>query len=178
MKKISLFLLVAFLVTEVFNAVYAEGLKKDDVLYARYGLRGEGNTIFYHNMSSCPIVIPLGTEVKVVGLNKDKITVQMVDDAKIYQILAFSNCWDKYFVRDKNEIGLESVSADKKISVKSSQVVEGMTKQEVYLSKGCPAYIGYAVKSYMHSFGEVMQSDVWYYNVNSRLKDAVITFKD
>lgn len=178
MKKILLMVLVVFLWVVIFSAAYAEAIKKNDILFARYGLRGKGRTICFHNMSVDPVVIPLGTEVKVINVGKEKIVAQRVDNINKYTVLAFSDFWDKFFVRNKNDIGIEKVSADKKESVENNQVVEGMTKEEVYLSKGCPAYIGYGVKSYMHPFREVMNSNIWYYNINSRVKDAVITFKD
>jgi len=178
MRKKLLIALVIFLGVGIFAAAYAEGVKKDDVLFARYGLRGDGNTIYFHNMKRSPIIIPIGTEVKVISVSKEKIVVQRVDNSKQYKVLAFSDFWDKFFVRNRNEIGLESVSADKRTVVDNNQVVEGMTKQEVYLSKGCPAYIGYGVKSNIHPLEEVMKSDIWYYNSNSRMKDAVITFEN
>jgi len=178
MKKILLFMLVVFLGLGTVAVANTESLKKEDVLFARYGLRGEGSAISFHNMSLLPVVIPVGTEVKVISVGKGKFVVQRTDNAKKYQVLAFSDFWDKFFVRNKNEIGLETLSAGKRTLVDNNQVIDGMTKEEVYLSKGCPAYIGYGVKSNMHSFEEVMKSDVWYYNVNSRLKDAVVTFED
>lgn len=178
MRKVLIIALVVFLGVGIFATTYAEGIKKEDILFARYGLRGSGSTIYFHNMSAISVVIPLGTEVKVVKVGKEEIVVQRVDNGSKYRVCALSAYWDKFFVRNRNEIGIDSVSASNKIAVENNQVIEGMTKEEVYLSKGCPAYIGYGVKSNAHSFEEVMKSDVWYYNVNSRLKDAVITFQD
>lgn len=178
MKKILTLALIILFLGAVIGIVYADEIKKGDILFARYDIRGSGNTIFFHNMSASPIVIPRRTKVEITGVDRYHIMVQRMDNAKKYRVVAFSEFWNKFFVRDKSEIEPRIFSADKKAAIENNQVLEGMTKEEVYLSKGCPAYIGYGVKSERHSLDEVMRSDVWYYNVNSRIKDAVITFKD
>lgn len=178
MKRVLSIILAIFIGMTFFVASYAEVIKKNDILFARYGLRGEGSAIYFHNMNTMAVLIPLGTEIKVIGTRKEQIIVQRVDNGKKYHVYALSDFWDKFFVHNKNDIGMERVSKDKITLVENNQVIEGMTKEEVYLSKGCPAYIGYGVKSMAHSFEEVMKSDNWYYNVSSRKRDAVITFEN
>lgn len=172
MRKAVFAALIVFWVAGFASMARAEALHEGNILYARYALRGTGKMIPFHNMSAAPVLIPLGTEVMVIGVTKAKIAVQRMDNSEKYIVFAASDYWDKFFVKDKGEIDLGMLSdADK-------QIMGGMTKEQVYLSKGCPAYIGYGIKSNMHSLSEVMKSDIWYYNINSRIKDAVITFKD
>ena len=44
---------------------------------------------------------------------------------------ADSNQWDKFFVKNKNEIGLDKFSPDTKARVMNCEVANGMTKEEV-----------------------------------------------
>jgi hypothetical protein len=86
--------------------------------------------------------------------------------------------WDKYFVKDKTQIGLEDFSSNEKDKIINGEVVTGMTKKEAYASRGCPAYIAYGIKSNASTFGDIMQSDTWYYMKTSRAKDVLVKFEN
>lgn len=157
---------------------YAEGLVRGDIAYVRSNLRAEGYKIVWHNMSSLKGLIPVGTEVKIKGSSGGLITFVTNDTNKTYYIYASSERWDKFFVKNKKDIGLDGLSPDQKKQVENCDVLVGMTKDEVYASKGCPAYIAWGVKSESKSFAEIMQSDKWYYMTSSRGHDVMATFQD
>jgi 3D (Asp-Asp-Asp) domain-containing protein len=150
---------------------YAAALQKDETLFTRSNLRAEKGIIEWHNMRAMPQVIPVGTEVKVAAVGGDKIVFVRRDDNKKYVLKANSAQWDKYFVKDRSEIGLEKFSG-------KSEVAIGMSKEEVYAAKGCPAYIAWGKKSFASSLSDVMQSNTWYYMVSSRGHDTLIKFEN
>lgn len=159
------------------RSAYAEMLKVGDVVYARSNLRAKASTIFWHNMSSSPIVVPVGTEVKIKA-TMEVIAFVTTDTNDWYGTDTKSKYWDRLFVKNRQDIGLEGLSADRKEQIKSGTVVVGMTKKEVYASKGCPAYSAWGKKTNNESLSEIMQSDKWYYMSNQRGKDVMVTFQD
>lgn len=163
MKKLVLMVLAGLLSCTMVSMAFADGLKKGDVVYAKYGMRGKGKTIFWHNMSALPVVVPAGSEIKIVAINAKKVVFTVGGSE---YVLAGSQ-WDKYFSTNKGDVDASKIA---------SPVTVGMSKADVYLIKGCPAYIGYGEKSDRHSLDEVFASNEWYYNVNTRLRDAVILF--
>ncbi len=176
MKKLALMFLVVICCLSFIGSTYAAILEKGETAYARSNLRADGNTVFWHNMRIFKNLIPVGTEVKIEKSTGGSIGFIRIDTKKTYRIAADSNKWDKFFVKDKKEIGLEKLSPDKKEQVENGGVVAGMTKEEVYVSKGCPAYIAWGKTSERKSFAEIMQSDKWYYMNNSRGHDVMVTF--
>jgi len=165
MKKNILLLLGVFCVGLVGN-VYADALKKQDVVVTRSNLYAKGRIVFWHNMNALTEVIPANTQVAIVESEGKKIVFLRIDNTKQYILEANASQWDKYFVKDVKEIGV----------IKSVLAV-GMTKKEVYASMGCPAYIAYGVKSYVHSLTEIMQSDTWYYMQNKRQHGKLVKFE-
>jgi hypothetical protein len=167
MRKFALMIMAVLLSCSMTTTVFAENLKKDDVVYAKYGMRGKGKEIFWHNMGSLPVLVPAGSEVKVVAINAKKV-VFMVGGSQ-YGLLAITSGWDKYFAKNKNEVD---------ISKSSGTVAEGMSKEDVYAIKGCPSYVAWGVKSEFKSLQEVMASDTWYYNINSGRIEVLIKFSN
>jgi len=166
MKKLVLMVLAGLLSCTMVSMAFADGLQKGDVVYAKYGMRGKGKTIFWHNMSALPILVPAGSEVKIVGINAKKVV--FTSGSNKYTLATLTSQWDKYFVKNMSDVDVSKAA--------SGPVSVGMSKADVYLIKGCPAYIGYGELSNRHSLDEVFASNEWYYNVNSRLRDAVIYF--
>lgn len=155
-----------------------EGVSAGDILYARSNLMVKGDTIFWHNMSGFKNMIPAGTEIDVSNFSRKAIVFSIPGKNKKYRLLAETGNYDKYFVKNKQDIGLEKISSDIMEKIKLKEISKGMTKDEVYISKGCPAYIAWGKESLRNSLKDIMSSDTWYYHKNSRVHDCSVQFKD
>jgi len=147
-------------------------------LFTRTNLRAKGKTVFFHNMATLKNVIPVGTAVVITKTGSKIISFKVINTGMVYRITDRPAVYKKYFVENKDEIGLNKMKVEVKEAVRNMVVYPGMTKDEVFVSKGCPAYIAYGVKSWGASLEQVMASDAWYYNLNTRKRDIIITFKD
>jgi hypothetical protein len=174
MKRGVLTVLALVVSVLISGVTFAENLKKGDVVFAKYSMRGHGKELFWHNMKSMPVLVPAGTELKVLAIGPEKVVlgkvnVDKADERIKFQMLANTAQWDKYFVMDKKDSSTSAENAD---------IKEGMSKEEVYLTFGCPSYTGYGVKSYFKSMQEIMSSDTWYYNATTRALGVLIKFSD
>lgn len=176
MKKLAFVVLAVVCFTSFIGSVYAAALAKGDVVYVRSNLHVDGNKILWHNMRVYKEVIPVGTEAKIKNVSGSVVSFVKTGDSKTYYVYADSSKWNKFFVKDRKDIGLDGLSLDMKNKVENSEVVAGMTKEEVYASKGCPAYIAWGKTSERNTLDEIMQSDKWYYMTNSRGHDVMVTF--
>ena len=176
MRKLVFVSFVVICLVSFMDSAYAAALVQGDVVYTRSNLHVDGSKIFWHNMCAYRELVPVGTEVKIKGVSGDVITFVPTNAKKTYYVYADSNKWDKFFVKDKKEIGLEKLSPDRKGQVENGEVVNGMTKEEVYASKGCPAYSAWGKKTASDTFNSIMQSNKWYYNKNTHRQDAMVTF--
>lgn len=181
MRKLTLVLFVAVCCMSFIVSAYADTLKKGETVYVRSNLRPDGGKIYYHNMSGFSKVIPAGTEVKIRetrATSGGAIVFTRIDTNKKYTLVANSKQWDKFFVKDKKEIGLDTFSSDNKEKVEKSGVSIGMTKEEVYASKGCPAYTAWGYATEKSDLANIMQSNKWYYMASSRGHDVMVTFEN
>ena len=62
--------------------------------------------------------------------------------------------------------------------MRKMKVKEGMSKAEVYISKGCPAFIGYGKKSWFYTYDQILESDEWYFNRNTRSTEMIVRFEN
>ena len=151
-------------------------------LFTRTNLKVKGSTVFFHNMSSLKEFIPVGTAVVITGAGGKVIKFKTVDigytgfAGKKYNITDRPSVYEKYFVADKNEIDFKAMSRKAREAIKTMSVHSGMTKNEIFVSKGCPAYISSGVKSWGASLEKVMSSDKWYYNLDTRRRDLIVDF--
>ena len=176
MRKLGLVVLVFFYCLSFVHNACASTLQKGETAYARSNLRLDANVIWWHNMSAFQVKVPVGTEVKITDCAGSTIAFVSKNTNKTLYVVAPSKLWDKYFVKDQKEIGLEKLSPDRKDQVEKCAVLNGMTKEEVYASKGCPAYNAWGNKTENISLNEIMQSDKWYYNSDTRRQDVMVTF--
>ena len=178
MKKLILILLGVVCCVSFISSAYAAKLKRGDVVYARSNLRSKVDLISWHSMGSSPIVVPVGTEVSIKARGHG-IAFVVTDTNNWYSIDTETGTkWDKFFVKDKKEIGLESLPSDKRSQIENGIITVGMTKEEVYASRGCPAYIAWGKTTERSSFADIMQSDKWYYMKNQRGKDVMVVFNN
>ena len=178
MRKLALAVLVVVCGLGFIGSVYAAALEKGETVYTRSNLRLDGNTIFWHNMSALRGRLPVGTEAKIEKCTGGSIVFVTNDTNKSYRIAANSGKWNKFLVKDKKEIGLDGISSDKRSQIENGEAAAGMTKEAVYASRGCPAYIAWGKTSERKTFDDIMKSDTWYYMANSRGHSTMVTFAD
>lgn len=176
MKRVLLILLSLSLCGCAMSYVKMRGVSAGDTLYARSNLTVRGDTIFWHNMSALKEIIPVGTEIKIVKFSESEITFTIPGDDKKYRLVAETGYYDKFFVKNKQDIGLDKISPAVMEEIKRSKISNGMTKSEVLIAKGCPAYIAWGEKSMRHSLEDVMDSNTWYYNLNVRARECLVRF--
>lgn len=179
MKKTILFVLICiFMFGCATPFKKMDGAAVGDTLYARSNLMVNGDTIFWHNMSGFKGIIPAGTEINILHFSRKAIIFIVPGEEKKYRLLTETANYDKYFVKDKDAIGLEKLSSDVMKKIKGRMILEGMTKEEVFISRGCPAFIGWGEVSLRRTFESAMKSDTWYYYLNSRNLECLVKFKD
>lgn len=178
MKKILFILACIFLCGCATPLNKMKGVTVGDLLYARSNLAVSGDTIFWHNMSGLKKIVPVGTEVKIINFSGKAIIFSIPGKEDKYRLLTDTVNYDKYFVKNRKDIGLERISSDTMKKINLRYISEGMTKEEVYIAKGCPAYIAWGEESLRHSMEDVMTSDAWYYHRDSRRHDCSVKFKN
>jgi len=156
------------------TAEVSEGMK----LYTRTNLTTKGKKIYYHNLRSSKGFILVGTAVEVKKVGEEKIKFMVLNNGMEYSLEAPSADFEKYFVKTKDELRLNDMSQETLREIENMNVKVGMTKAEVYISRGCPSYIGFGKKSWFHTFDQVMNSNTWYYNLSRRGIENIVRFKD
>jgi hypothetical protein len=107
------------------------------------------NVIWFTNYYHTGILIPVGTECTINGISRGiiKFTAQrqeyklkdwLIDDDPSNLDQSFA----KYFVKDKKEVGLENINPEFHDSVISGYDELGMSKEEILMALGYPAYLG------------------------------------
>lgn len=168
MRKFAGVLLAVLLGCSVATEAFADLLQKGDVVYAMYGMRGRDKEIYWHNMRALPVLVPAGTRATVVASTYGDISFQV--GAVEYHLTATAIQWGKYFAKNIKAVNLEKASLE--------NIAEGMSKEDVYVIKGCPAYVGSNIKSDRKSLDQVLKRDVWYYSNTTARIDTVVVFSN
>jgi len=179
-KIIALILCVAFITVLSSNFLLASDEEpfKGQRLYTRTNLMRDGKIIYFHNMRRSKGSFPVGTEVIITGGTGwgNQIVFKLARNNWMYFLKVPPEEYKKYFVEDISEIGLQDLGDEALKNIKNMSIVPGMTKEEVYISRGCPAYIGYGVKSWGRTLSQVMESDTWYYHRTTMKKEMLVKF--
>ncbi len=178
MKKLLFVLLCFSLCGCATSFVKMSGVSIGDTLYARSNLLVKGDTAYWHNMSALKEVIPAGTEIKILDFSRNEIIFTISGRGKKYRLVAETGYYDKFFVKNKQDVGLEKIAANVMEEIRKRKVSKGMTKNEVLISKGCPAYIDWGEKSLRHPLQDLMDSNTWYYNVDARERECLVKFDE
>ncbi len=177
MKKLFLSSLIFFVFFLSSYLLYADStINKGQHLFTRTNLKFKGRKVFFHNISSLKGFIPVGSAVIIKKVGKDYIKFKLVENDNVYVLTTIPGHYNKYFVKDIKDIGLKENSVEVMGNIKNMAVAKGMTKEEVYIAKGCPAFIAYGKKSWSYTLEQIMQSDTWYYNSTSRVTEVVVRF--
>jgi len=145
--------------------------------YTRTNLKADGAEIYFHNMAKIgKITIPIGTTVVIIGESKKYITFYLANDGKKkkYKLNVPASSYNKYFIE---EIA-PTVTQYKKDAIGDMRVSSSMTKQEVYMSRGCPAWVALGKKSYFCTLTQIMDSDSWFYNLDKKNGEMIVHFKN
>ena len=181
MKKIiTAFLCVAF----VFGLCNKNSLASDtkalvgQTAYTRSNLKANGSTIYFHNMTNVGQRIPAGTEVVIIGAGTKYIKFNLPGGERKYKLEVRSSDYDKYFVEDVASLQIEGLNKKTKGRFVGMVPSLGMTKDEVYIIRGCPAWIGPGQKAWYYTFDQVMDSNQWYYNKNKGTGEMIVHFQN
>jgi len=156
-------------------------------LFTRTNLKAKGNVVFFHNMGELKKSIPFGTAVTIMGTGRyyeggrdgsKKIKFMVIESGKKYVLTDLPTVYRKYFVKNLQDIEIDDASLEAKRNIKNMSIAPGMSKKEVHISKGCPAYIAHGEKSWGYTLDEIMESDVWYYNKDSRTREMIVKFNN
>ncbi|MBL7073048.1 MAG: hypothetical protein ISS33_04640 [Candidatus Omnitrophica bacterium] len=143
--------------------------------YTRTNLKAKGMAIYFHNMTKIgEKAIPIGTAVVITAESKKYIKFYVVNDGRQYKLNVPASSYSKYFVEDSAPV----VNRYKKDAIGDMRVSTGMTKQEVYMSRGCPAWIALGKKSYFYTLDQILDSDNWFYNKDKRKGEMVVHFEN
>jgi hypothetical protein len=131
--------------------------------------RGEKN-IKCANLFSGGLFIPPGTECSIKAISAKEIKFIAMGEKYIltgwrmgYGKVNTRTSFYKFFVQDKETVGLDRVNPDFRARVLAGVGEEGMTKGEVLLSLGYPAYLGKKNPTNDDSRAAIMAHDKWYY---------------
>jgi hypothetical protein len=155
-----------------------------DTVFNRVAFRTwEGNSIWFTNLYHNGILIPAGTECTIKDISKKAITFvangteyslrEWVTSASPQDIRLF---FDKFFAEDKDRIGLDRVNQDFKESVSSGVDEIGMTKEEILLSLGYPAYLARKDATNDDSREFILSQNDWFY-LKARMNKILFIFK-
>lgn len=152
-------------------------------VFNRVNLRTlEENIILSSNRYYGGIFIIAGTECLIKGISKKKIIfyaggreyalVNWLGDPGEGDVWLF---FSKFFVEDRNKIGLESITPVFAESIRSGIAEINMTKEEILMSLGYPAYLG-RDPTYKFSRQFILYQNDWYY-LTDRKTRVLLKFK-
>ena len=154
-------------------------------VFNKVGFRTDGENKIYHaNRFSGGIFVPAGTECTIKRItykiikftaNEDEyvLTEWRIGYGPVYTRTSFY----KFFVEDMEAIGLDKINLDFRESFVSGIAALGMTKHEVFLSLGYPAYVGNNDPTTNKSRAFILSRDDWYY-LKSKGEKVLLRFED
>ena len=155
-----------------------------DTVFNRVAFRTwEGNVFRFTNAYHRGVFLPAGTECTIKDISKKAIT--FVARGREYVLgewlpaVSPGNLrlfFDKFFVEDKDSVGLEKVDQAFRDSVESGIDEIGMSKEEILLSLGYPAYLGRKDSTFDDSREFILSQPDWYY-LKSRKDNLLFIFK-
>lgn len=185
-RRLVLFILL-FLVVLSCETIHESGIDtfEGQAVFNRVGFRIDGeNKVFHANRFSGGIFIPAGTECTIKQItykiikftaNQDEyvLTEWRIGYGPVYTRASFY----KFFVEDIEAVGLDRINQDFRESIMSGITEVGMTKHEVLLSLGYPAYVGNNEPTTDKSRASIWSRDDWYYLKSKRGK-ILLRFED
>ena len=185
-KRFILFILLSLAVLGC-ETIHESGIDtfEGQTVFNRVGFRTDGeNNIYHANLFSGGIFIPAGTECTIKQItykvikftaNEDEyvLTEWRIGYGPVYTRASFY----KFFVEDMEAIGLDRINLDFRESIVSGIAEVGMTKHEVFLSLGYPAYVDKNDPTTDKSRASILSRDDWYY-LKSKGEKVLLRFED
>ena len=164
-----------------FNTAMKESgleISQGETVFNRVGFRTYGEkVIYYTNRYVGGTFIPAGSECVIQDMSGDTIKftfngeqyalVEWIGDVSAENVKPF---FEKFFSKNRSEIGLDKVNPAFRELVQEGFVKEGMTKEEVLLSIGYPAYLGVKDPTYDDKRELILSQNDWYYFKGRRTK--------
>jgi len=130
----------------------------------------EENKIKNANPFSGIILIPPGTVCTIKSISPEEIKFIAAGESYVltnwrigYGGVNTRASFYKFFLENKEAVGLDKINPDFRESVLAGIAEVGMTKAEVLLSLGYPAYLGKENPTTDDSRAAILSSDNWYY---------------
>jgi hypothetical protein len=145
------------------------------VYYARCNLKViKGDHITWVNWQSTPIFIPVGTEF-TVERNGSKATLHEVKHGSEYHldIGADGEVYLEKFV-SKSPVSIKEYSTEIQANIRNTVARIGMTKEQVYIAMGPPAWAG--EKTHKMTYDEIMATNLWVYKRRRFGKNIGVAF--
>lgn len=159
----------------VYNRVNFRSIKKNKIgptnLYHKGMLIPAGSICIIQDISKSSL-----TFVLVGGKSKDNVyelTDWLIDPNEVDIRLSFY----KFFVEDKDNVGLNKIRPEYYHGVVSGNEQVGMNKEEVLICLGYPAYIGRKDSAKDKSRDIILKQNNWTY-IKGKLNKYYLTFKD
>jgi len=179
-------LILIFLAHLGCESIKGSGIKEleGQTVFNRVSFRAHGaNTIKSANPFSGGVFIPPGTEcsIKAISTKEIKFIATEVEYILTGWRMGYGGVntrvsFYKFFSQDKEAVGLDRVNSDFRESVLAGIAEVGMTKGEVLLSLGYPAYLGNKNSTTDDSRAAILANDHWYY-LRDKRKKVLLQFK-
>ena len=189
-QSVILCFLIMFFLCGCFQKVLKEsGIDemKDKTVYNRVPFRTyqADNLVYYTNRFHGGIYIPAGSACFIKNISDESIWF-VVDDKDYFLVYwlgqttaeNISESFEKFFVEDKSEVGLGEINPKFRPNVSVGIAEIGMTKEEVLLAIGYPAFLGVKDRTFDDTRENILLRNDWYYYSKTRSKaDKLLRFK-
>jgi len=157
---------------------------KGQTVFNRVSFRANGeNKIKNANAFSGGVFIPPGSACTIKSISPKEIKFYAAGEKYVltnwrmgYGGVNTRASFYKFFAENKDTVGLDKVNPDFRDSVVSGIAEVGMTKGEVLLSLGYPAYLEGENPTTDDSRAAILSNDNWYY-IKSGKEKVWFTFK-
>ena len=156
------------------NAVSAA----DDVYYARCNLKVlKGNEITWVNWQSSPSMLPAGTQFKIANSGGESVTLTDAKTGTTYNldVGASGEQFLEKFV-SKKKVSIDKFPEKVQADIKAGLPRAGMTKEQVYIAMGPPAYTDGKNKTNTSTYKDIMATNLWVYERRRFAKRIGIEF--
>ena len=155
------------------ESIKGSGIKEleGQIVFNRVSFRTDGeDKIKNTNPFSGKVLISPGRMCTIKTISPKEI--KFIADGESYALISWRIGYGgvntrasfyKFFAENKEAVGLDKVNPDFRESVLSGIAEVGMTKGEVLLSLGYPAYLGKENPTTDDSRAAIMSNDDWYY---------------
>lgn len=155
------------------ESIKGSGIKEleGQTVFNRVSFRTDGeNKIKYTNPFSGTVLIPPGTVCTIKAISPEEIKFIAAGERYVltgwrigYGGVNTRASFYKFFLQNKEAVGLDKINPDFRESVLAGIAEVGMTKGEVLLSLGYPAYLGKENPTTDDSRAAILANDDWYY---------------